>query len=60
MKYEITIEWECDITSINLTDYGHENGVEWDDLTQEEKNEITDSLVDEAKHNFSITVIKED
>lgn len=59
MKYQITIKWERDITSINLADYGHEEGTEWKDLTQQEKNEITDSLVDQAKNNFNITVTKE-
>ena len=60
MEYEIKIEWECDITTISLSDYGHEETTKWEDLTEQEKNEITDSLVDEAKHNFKIIVTKED
>lgn len=32
---------------INLCDYGHEIGTKWEDLTEDEQNEITDSLVEE-------------
>jgi hypothetical protein len=60
MEYEIKIEWDCDIATINLTDYDHEEGVEWEDLTEEEKHEITDNLIEQARYNFKITINKKD
>ena len=48
MKVKITYKIVSSHEEIDLEDYGHEEDVKWSDLSQEEKNEITDSLSEES------------
>lgn len=48
----VRIEFKTDAPKeevINLCDYGYEIDQKWEDLTEDEQNEITDSLVEEYK-----------
>jgi len=40
--------------TIDLEDYGHEPDVKWEDLTQEDKNEIHDTLSEQQQVGVSI------
>ncbi len=44
IKY--TMDAPCD-EIIDLTDYGHDFDKSWDDLTEDEKNIITDSIAEQ-------------
>ena len=46
----VRIEFKTDTPAnevINLCDYGYEIYTKWEDLTEDEQNEITDSLVEQ-------------
>ena len=46
----VRIEFKTDAPTeevINLCDYGHEIDTKWEDLTEDEQNEITASLVEQ-------------
>lgn len=43
MIYQITLKLLATET-VDLTDYGHDENVKWEDLTEQEQSDITDGL----------------
>ena len=54
----MTIELEihlCKVVKLDLSDYGHEDSVTWDDLSDADKAEIKEDLVDELYNHITIS-----
>ena len=47
MKAEMIFSISTHRQVIDLEDYGHESDVSWNELNEEEKNEIRDSLTEQ-------------
>lgn len=57
MKCRIKYSLPVYIDIIDLTDYGHDENVKFEDLTEDEQNEITDNLRDEVIVNAIVETI---
>lgn len=43
------------VVKLDLSDYGHEEDVKWDDLSDADKAEIKEDLVDELYNHITIS-----
>lgn len=54
MKYLFNLHLSVAPEEIDLQDYGHEEHVYWEDLNEDEKNEITDLLRERAMSDIGV------
>jgi hypothetical protein len=46
-------------TEVDLTEFGHDESQRWDDLTEEEQNEILDPMRETAIPNVNVETVDE-
>jgi len=56
MKAQVEIKYSSTLT-IDLTDYGYDENVKFEDLTENEQFEITDPLLDEVVANITVKTL---
>ena len=59
MKARVKIEY-VEYLTIDLSDYGHDENVNYEDLSEEEKDEISDHLREEVIVSVRIETINDD
>ena len=59
---EIIVDFELMSSSeiVDLEDYGHDESTKWCDLSEEEQNDITDSLLQQIKDDNLVKISVDD